>query len=152
VLHVSTVAPTWSTARPVRRGTPSVPRANETPSGYRSNVIELVLDCRDPDALARFWTAALTYEVVDASGPYRSLEPIGDDDPGPTLVLQAVSEPKVGKNRLHLDVYAPDLGAEASRLEDLGARRLTDEVVDEDGERWVVMADPEGNEFCVCEE
>ena len=115
-------------------------------------MIELVLDCRDPDALARFWGAALAYQVVDTSGPYRSLEPIDGDDPGPALVLQAVPEPKVGKNRLHLDVYVPDIKAEASRLEDLGARRLSDEVVDEDGERWLVMADPEGNEFCVCEE
>ena len=115
-------------------------------------VIELVLDCRDPDTLARFWGAALAYEIVDASGPYRSLEPIDGADPGPALVLQAVAEPKVGKNRLHLDVYVPDVSAEAARLEDLGARRLSDEVVDEDGERWMVMADPEGNEFCVCEE
>ena len=115
-------------------------------------MIELVLDCRDPDVLARFWTAALSYSVVDSSGPYRSLEPVGEDDIGPTLVLQAVAEPKVGKNRLHLDVYVPDIGAEASRLEELGARRLTGEVVDEDGERWIVLADPEGNEFCVCEE
>jgi len=58
----------------------------------------------------------------------------------------------VGKNRLHLDVYAPDIGAEAARLEELGARQVSSEVVDEDGERWVVMVDPEGNEFCVCEE
>ena len=115
-------------------------------------MIELVLDCRDPDVLARFWAAALAYEVVDSSGPYRSLEPIADDDPGPTLVLQGVTEPKVGKNRLHLDVYAPDIGAEAARLEELGARQVSSEVVDEDGERWVVMVDPEGNEFCVCEE
>ncbi|HUO47726.1 MAG TPA: VOC family protein [Acidimicrobiales bacterium] len=115
-------------------------------------MIELVLDCRDPDTLARFWGAALAYEIVDASGPYRSLEPIDGADPGPALVLQAVAEPKVGKNRLHLDVYVPDVSAEAARLEDLGARRLSDEVVDEDGERWMVMADPEGNEFCVCEE
>ena len=130
-----------------------MPRANEAAPGYRSGVIELVLDCRDPDALARFWAAALAYEVVDTSGPYRSLEPIAEDDPGPTLVLQAVAEPKSGKNRLHIDVYAPDIGAEASRLEDLGARRISDTVVeDEDGERWLVMADPEGNEFCVCEE
>lgn len=102
--------------------------------------------------MARFWTSALSYAVVDSSGPYRSLEPIGDDDVGPTLVLQAVPEPKVGKNRLHLDLYVPDIGAEANRLEELGARRLSDEVVDEDGERWIVLADPEGNEFCVCEE
>ncbi|HXX89854.1 MAG TPA: VOC family protein [Acidimicrobiales bacterium] len=115
-------------------------------------MIELVLDCRDPDTLARFWAAALAYEVVDISGPYRSLEPIGADDTGPALVLQAVTEPKTGKNRLHLDVYVPDIGAEAARLEELGATRLSDTVVDEDGERWLVMADPEGNEFCVCEE
>jgi predicted enzyme related to lactoylglutathione lyase len=115
-------------------------------------VIELVLDCRDPDALAAFWAAALAYEVVDSSGQYRSLEPIESGDAGPALVLQGVSEPKQGKNRLHLDVYVPDIGAEASRLEELGGRRLSDAVVDEDGERWLVMADPEGNEFCVCEE
>jgi len=63
-----------------------------------------------------------------------------------------VGEPKVGKLRMHLDLYSDDLEAEVTRLEALGATRIGEAVVGEAGERWVVLADPEGNEFCVCEE
>ena len=155
--HVSTVAgPLAGRARPGASPAPAagwMPRANEAAPGYRSGVIELVLDCRDPDSLARFWAAALAYEVVDTSGPYRSLEPIDGDDPGPTLVLQAVTEPKVGEEpapprRLRARHRGRGVPPRGPR----GPARLSDEVEDEDGERWLVMADPEGNEFCVCEE
>ena len=69
--------------------------------------------------------------------------------PGPDLVLQRVPEPKAGKNRMHLDLRVPTLEPELARLTVLGAEVLTPEPIDEDGFRWVVMADPEGNEFCV---
>jgi predicted enzyme related to lactoylglutathione lyase len=111
--------------------------------------IGLVLDCRDPEALAEFWTGALGYVNVGEAGAYVVLFP--DDRPGPKLLLQHVPEPKTVKNRMHLDIDANDIEAEATRLEALGARRLAREQMHEHGSRWILMADPEGNEFCVCD-
>jgi predicted enzyme related to lactoylglutathione lyase len=87
--------------------------------------------------------------AVGCTNPNVVLKP--QDGDAPELLLQRVPEPKVAKNRMHLDMRIVDLGAEAARLEGLGARRLGDEI-EEDGFRWFVMADPEGNEFCVCQE
>lgn len=109
----------------------------------------VVIDCEDPDRLAEFWTAALGYLRTDwAYEPYIVLAPEEDDDL-PNLILQRVPEPKQGKNRLHIDVYADDIEAEAARLSELGAKRLSGEPVVEHGVSWIVMADPEGNELCV---
>ena len=69
----------------------------------------------------------------------------------PKLLLQAVPETKSSKNRMHLDIETPDVDSEACRLESLGARRLEAGVRNEHGTNWVIMADPEGNEFCVCD-
>jgi predicted enzyme related to lactoylglutathione lyase len=111
--------------------------------------LELVLDCADPDRLATFWAAALGYELYGRAANYRSLvDPAGG---GPKLILQGVPEPKQGKNRLHVDVLATDIEVESGRLAGLGATRLRDEPVVEHGTRWITMADPEGNEFCVCQ-
>jgi len=73
-----------------------------------------------------------------------------DDTNASPLVLQQVPEPKVGKNRMHLDIVADDIEPEVTRLESLGARRLHDGVQNIDDTQWVTLADPEGNEFCVC--
>jgi predicted enzyme related to lactoylglutathione lyase len=108
----------------------------------------LVLDCADPAALAEFWAPALGYENMGEAEPYVVLR--DPDRQRPKLLLQRVAEPKVAKNRLHLDVHVPDIEAEASRLEALGAQRLAPEVQHEYGSWWILMADPEGNEFCVC--
>jgi len=103
--------------------------------------------------LAEFWANALGYVVVGTDEPYVTLAPPpGVAGGGPPLVLQQVGEPKVGKLRMHLDLYSDDLEAEVTRLEARGATRIGEAVVEEAGERWVVLADPEGNEFCVCEE
>jgi predicted enzyme related to lactoylglutathione lyase len=120
--------------------------------GYRRRVtvkLELVLDCQDPDRLASFWAAALGYHRYGSAGPYRSLLP--DDGDGPKLILQAVDEPKSAKNRMHLDLRVPNLEAEEARLAALGAVRTREELIEEHGSCWVVMADPEGNEFCICQ-
>ncbi|HEY1633473.1 MAG TPA: VOC family protein [Acidimicrobiales bacterium] len=108
----------------------------------------LVLDCADPDKLAEFWAPALGYTNIGAAGNYVLLMP-GDPGP-PKLLLQAVPEAKVTKNRVHFDIETPDVESEAARLERLGARRLEGDARQEHGTRWLVMADPEGNEFCVC--
>jgi predicted enzyme related to lactoylglutathione lyase len=69
----------------------------------------------------------------------------------PKLLLQRVPETKNGKNRMHLDIETPTVDDETARLERLGATRLEREGRAEHGTRWVIMADPEGNEFCVCD-
>jgi predicted enzyme related to lactoylglutathione lyase len=58
---------------------------------------------------------------------------------------------RVAKNRMHLDIEIPDVDAEVERLERIGAHRLEEQARTEHGRRWVIMADPEGNEFCVCD-
>ena len=68
----------------------------------------------------------------------------------PRLLLQRVDEPKSAKNRMHMDVTAPDIEAEAHRLEGFGATRVPDGRLAELDTEWIQMLDPEGNEFCVC--
>jgi predicted enzyme related to lactoylglutathione lyase len=116
---------------------------NSTPS------LGLVLDCADPQRLAEFWAPALGYVNLGMIGSYALLLP--DSRPGPKLLLQQVPEPKITKNRMHLDIEAPDIEAEAARLETLGARRVRAEHIHEHGTTWFLMTDPEGNEFCVCD-
>ncbi len=111
--------------------------------------LELVLDCADLDRQVEFWVGALGYRHVDSEGGYALLAP-PEGERGPNFILQRVPEPKTVKNRFHLDLKVPDIEAEATRLSGIGARRLRDEPIEELGERWIPMADPEGNEFCVC--
>ena len=111
--------------------------------------IGLVLDCVDAADLARFWSGALGYTTVGGAGSYVLL--IDPDGVRPKLLLQAVPEAKATKNRMHLDIETPDVEGEARRLESLGARRLEPDARCEHGSNWVIMADPEGNEFCVCD-
>jgi predicted enzyme related to lactoylglutathione lyase len=109
--------------------------------------ISVVLDCGDAEKLAAFWTDALGYVQVAADGDF-----IGLQDPDgrlPTLVLQHVLEPKVVKNRMHLDVFSDDFDQHLVRLKELGATVVTPEHREPDGMRLVVLADPEGNEFCL---
>jgi predicted enzyme related to lactoylglutathione lyase len=109
--------------------------------------VVVVLDCLQPEPLAQFWANALGYRRTPSGGPYVVLIP--GAQPGPELVLQRVPEPKLGKNRMHLDLRVATLEPELARLTALGAQVLTPEPIDEDGFCWVVLADPEGNEFCV---
>ena len=111
--------------------------------------IGLVLDCADPEALAAFWAPALGYVNLGAAGAYVALFP--DGKPGPKLLLQRVDEPKTVKNRMHFDIEVPDIETEAARLVDLGATRVSDGPCREHGSTWILMADPEGNEFCICD-
>ncbi len=112
------------------------------------STVGLVLDCNEPAVLADFWSQALGYRLVGSIGNYTMLVPA---DGGPQLLLQRVDEIKAGKNRMHVDIHTPDIDTEANRLAALGARRLNDIVHAENRSRWIVMADPEGNEFCVCD-
>jgi hypothetical protein len=109
----------------------------------------VVLDCQDPVALAPFWAEALDYRQSPLQEPYLALVPKERDRP--LLLLQRVPEPKQGKNRMHLDLRIDRLEEERDRLLSLGATQLSDEIR-EDGFRWYVLADPEGNELCVIKE
>ena len=115
--------------------------------------LEIGIDCRDPHALAGFWAGALGYRVGEGDGqPYLDLLP-PEEVEAPVVFLQRVPEPKQLKNRLHLDLYVEDPDATIERLETMGADRLGDAVRDSDGTfSFQLMADPEGNEFCVCVE
>jgi predicted enzyme related to lactoylglutathione lyase len=109
--------------------------------------IAVVLDCADPERLARFWAEALGYRQQRLEEPYLMLLP-AQRGAGPVLALQRVPEPKVGKNRMHIDLHVEDVEGEVARLVALGATRRSGALV-EVGFRWVVLGDPEGNEFCV---
>jgi hypothetical protein len=120
-----------------------------------SRFTELAIDCADPTGLARFWCAVLGYEVRGGDGEVVTIGPAavsgGGNRPGPvppTLTFARVPEGKAVKNRLHLDVNPTDReqDEEVHRLLGLGARHAD---VGQGDESWVVLADPEGNEFCV---
>ena len=110
--------------------------------------IELTLDCVDLDTIAGFWQAALGY-AREGTIDRRYVTLAGR---GPTLTLQQVPEPKRGKNRMHLDLLVDNLEAEVTRLCGLGAATVTPVAREEFGQRWLVLADPEGNEFCMAED
>lgn len=113
--------------------------------------IQVNVDCTDLDRMVAFYTAALGYEPHESAGDqYRSITPA--DGVGPKLVFQRVAEAKAVKNRLHLDlIVGAALEAEAARFEALGATRQSAAPVVEYGCSWIVMADPEGNELCLCD-
>jgi predicted enzyme related to lactoylglutathione lyase len=118
------------------------------PQPYPHGELLIVIDCADLDRSATFWSAVLGYTASPAgAGPYRSLEP--ESGAGIDVLLQRVSDVKGQKNRLHLDLRTPDLDAEVRRVTGLGATLLTGEPVTEDGWSWHILADPDGNEFCV---
>jgi predicted enzyme related to lactoylglutathione lyase len=129
-----------------------VPRGSgegDSPTRHnRAMEIVVVMDCQDPEALADFWCGVLRYRRARRTGPYLALLPHSGQE-GPELLLQAVPEAKVGKNRLHLDVRTDDLVAEVDRVRMLGATTVSAGLLEEGAVRWFVMADPEGNEFCV---
>jgi hypothetical protein len=108
--------------------------------------VDIVIDCANPEALAGFWAEALGYRSVGFHEPYFLLLPAQRSHP--PVILQRVAEPKSGKARIHFDLRVDDVDAEVRRLEALGARRI--DVGQGEGVAWVPMADPEGNEFCVC--
>lgn len=107
-------------------------------------VQEVVIDCADPAALATFWGQVLDarWGLVDPAWAVVDAKPV-------LLGFQKVPEPKQSpKNRLHLDIEVVDALAAAERAEALGARRTGYSELNEDGNGFVVLQDPEGNEFC----
>jgi predicted enzyme related to lactoylglutathione lyase len=103
----------------------------------------VVVDCLEPVELGRWWADALGWQIADEDDDELELASPGG---GPNLLFGEVSEGKTIKNRLHFDFVPDDQAAEVARLEGLGARRID---IGQGETSWVVMADPEGNEFCV---
>jgi catechol 2,3-dioxygenase-like lactoylglutathione lyase family enzyme len=111
------------------------------------------VDTNDPDKLARFWADVLGWRRTFEDADEVVLEPpAGSREDGvvPDLLFLRVPEPKSVKNRLHVDLRPDDQQAEVARLEGLGAQRVSvGQGSDGSDASWVVLADPEGNEFCV---
>lgn len=112
---------------------------------------EVVIDCAEHGAVVDFWRDALGYERHEVNEQYVALVPPGDaPEPGrPPLLFQRVPEPKIAKNRVHLDFRADVMADEVTRLVALGATVLAERTLG--SLRWTVLADPEGNEFCVAQ-
>ena len=105
---------------------------------------QTIVDARDPGSLGRWWQHALGWVVVNEDPDEFEIRPAADRVPG--LLFVPAPEPKSTKNRLHLDFRPHDRDAEVDRLLALGAARVD---VGQGEQSWVVLADPEGNEFCV---
>jgi catechol 2,3-dioxygenase-like lactoylglutathione lyase family enzyme len=120
-----------------------------------SRLLQVTVDCRDPHRLAEFWAAVLDYRVIEDKtdqveiGSWEPTEEAVRREPMPSTVLFIrVPADKVTKNRLHFDVMPFDVSRdeEVERLIGLGAARVD---IGQGEQSWVVLADPEGNEFCV---
>lgn len=105
---------------------------------------QVVIDCRDLSTLGHWWADALQWTIVDESD--EELELRNPNGSGPSLLFLNVPEGKTVKNRLHLDFVPSDQGVEVERLLAMGAKRVD---IGQGTTTWVVLADPEGNEFCV---
>ena len=111
----------------------------------RMYVGSVVIDVNDIAQMRAFWQEALAYELAyEAEDDWVKL--VDPNEKGVSVSLQLVPEPRTEKNRLHLDLYASEPMREVERLEALGAERVRGPKEDED---FVVLADPEGNLFCV---
>jgi predicted enzyme related to lactoylglutathione lyase len=113
----------------------------------RLRVSEVVIDCADHAEVVDFWAAALGYARRDINEQYVALVPPAREPGLPPLLFQKVPEPKVAKNRVHLDFRAPVMADEVERLVGLGASVVAERSLGDFS--WTVLADPEGNEFCV---
>jgi predicted enzyme related to lactoylglutathione lyase len=105
---------------------------------------QIVVDAEDPPRLARWWAEALGYVIVAEEPDEVEIRRSQDELPG--ILFGTVPDAKTGKNRLHFDLRPDDQEAEVERLVDMGARPVD---IGQGGTPWVVLADPEGNEFCV---
>ncbi|WP_067819546.1 VOC family protein [Nocardia inohanensis] len=113
-------------------------------------ITELVIDCAEPQRLADFWCEVLGYVELDRDTDAIEIGPeSGFGGPAPTLIFSRSADPRRGKLPMHLDVNATDReqDAELERLLAVGARKI--DIGQTGDESWHVLADPEGNEFCL---
>ncbi len=105
---------------------------------------EICIDAADSHALASWWSAVLRWSAEDTEdGDVALRAPVGA---GPDWLFVAVPDAKVVKNRIHFDFTPDDQDAEVARVIALGARHVD---IGQGDQSWVVLADPEGNEFCI---
>lgn len=104
-----------------------------------------VIDCTDLDAQVSFWSALTGLDRLGDAPGYAWLAQHAEGSS--VIAFQQVPETKAGKNRVHLDLQADDVLGEVARAVELGAQELDRHAWDD--YHWVVMADPEGNEFCI---
>jgi predicted enzyme related to lactoylglutathione lyase len=104
------------------------------------------IDCEDASGLARFWAQALGYTVLEDDDPDEVMIVPAAPTPGPRFIFLRVPEGKTVKNRIHLDLRSDDQVAEVERLISMGAEPID---IGQGDVTWVVLADPEGNEFCI---
>jgi hypothetical protein len=105
----------------------------------------VVVSAQDPARLSRWWAEVLGYRVLDEDENDVIVGKAHQEYP--ILYFSRTNEPKAGKNRLHIDLSPADREAEVERLVNMGARYV--DIGQGDGRSWTVLADPEGNEFCV---
>ncbi len=110
-------------------------------------VTEVVIDCTDHGRVVDFWASALGYARREVNEQYVALVPPEREAGLPPLLFQKVPEPKAAKNRVHLDFRADVMADEVARLVGLGATVLAERRLGDVA--WTVLADPDGNEFCV---
>ena len=118
-----------------------------TDSGQHERVGTLyavTMDVNDLDTCARFWSQVLGTEILFQNEQYLRLGKKGER---PSMLLQKVPEPRTVKNRVHIDLDVSDLDAAVARVKELGGNKLKE--LHEYGIKWAVMADPDGNEFCL---
>jgi len=113
-------------------------------NGGIGTLYAMVIDVNDLETCGAFWSQILGADVLFQDDNYLRL---GGQGERPTLLLQKVSERQQGKNRVHIDLDVSDLEASVQRVQELGGREL--QAVSEYGIEWVVMADPDGNAFCL---
>ena len=109
-----------------------------------SRVHTVTIDCSEPERLASFWCGVLGYEVTENDEDEVTIQ--APDGTGWPILFGRVPDPKRVKNRMHFDLNPDDQQAEVQRLTELGATRAD---IGQGETSWVVMSDPEGNEFCV---
>ena len=113
-------------------------------------LVWIQIDCRDPIRLAAFWGAVFGLKIANTFGEPSHYVVLAKREPdSPHISFQRVPEPKTVKNRLHFDIWVDDIERATTQIETLDGRRLPLEDFQEHGFRWRVMADPEGNEFCL---
>jgi predicted enzyme related to lactoylglutathione lyase len=105
-----------------------------------------VLDVNNLDTCSTFWCQVLGLDLLFQE---ENIQGLGREGEYPLMLLQKVAEPRQGKNRAHIDINVTDLEASVQRVQELGGRQLQAHALSEHDLAWVIMADPDGNEFCL---
>ncbi len=118
-------------------------KLSATPTKMKPRIGDITFDAQSPVAMANFWSALLGYAIEESTEDFAA---IIDDEINLRLVFQRSDTPKVGKNRVHLDIFVADMEAEVQRAITLGAQKIR---TYEEEVSWTVMLDVEENEFCI---